>query len=103
MSSLGPDVSHCAVSDQILRNWHQSYQQPTLTFVRGFHNYEKYQSGLTGVSFSMTVSVWLLTLLAASITADLATSPFTPALPGDTPACAKKGKSFCEYVPGYPE
>ena len=29
-------------------------------------------------------------------------SKFTPAAPGETPKCAKKGKSFCEYVAGYP-
>merc|ERR550532_2482067 len=29
-------------------------------------------------------------------------SKFAPAAPGETPKCAKKGKSFCEYVDGYP-
>ena len=58
----------------------------------------------------MTVPVWLVVVLllvtVTTITADLAEkipSPFLPALPGETPACAKKGKSFCEYVEGYPE
>ena len=57
----------------------------------------------------MTVPVWLMVLMLVTlttITADLAEkspSPFLPALPGETPACAKKGKSFCEYVEGYPE
>ena len=52
------------------------------------------------------VSVLVLLVSTASITADLEEknpSPFLPALPGETPACAKKGKSFCEYVAGYPE
>ena len=53
----------------------------------------------------MIVSLWVLVVLVATITADVkeTTSPFLPALPGETPACAKKGKSFCEYVEGYPE
>ena len=53
----------------------------------------------------MTVLVLLL-VTTTIITADLtekSPSPFLPALPGETPACAKKGKSFCEYVEGYPE
>ena len=30
-------------------------------------------------------------------------NPFVPAEPGSTPACAKLGTSFCEYVDDYPE
>ena len=53
----------------------------------------------------MAPSLWMVTVLVTAITADLkqTISPFIPALPGETPACAKKGKSFCEYVEGYPE
>ena len=53
----------------------------------------------------MTVLVLLLVTTTITI-ADLeekSPSLFLPALPGETPACAKKGKSFCEYVEGYPE
>ena len=28
---------------------------------------------------------------------------FVPAIPGETPICAKKGTSYCEYVESYPE
>ena len=59
---------------------------------------------MTGpVSLELLVMV---VLLVTTIIADLeekSPSPFLPALPGETPACAKKGKSFCEYVEGYPE
>ena len=66
---------------------------------------------MSGTCYRMTgpVSLELLVmvvLLVTTIIADLeekSPSPFLPALPGETPACAKKGKSFCEYVEGYPE
>ena len=61
---------------------------------------------MSSSSSSMTLPVVVLVLLVATITADpeeKSPSPFLPAQPGETPACAKKGKSFCEYVEGYPE
>ena len=66
---------------------------------------------MSGTCYRMTGPVSLelvvmVVLLVTTITADLeekGPSPFLPALPGETPACAKKGKSFCEYVEGYPE
>ena len=68
---------------------------------------------MSGSCHRMTVPVWLelvvallFTTATIIITADpeeKSPSPFLPALPGETPACAKKGKSFCEYVEGYPE
>ena len=30
-------------------------------------------------------------------------NPFIPAYPGETPKCAKKGTSYCEYVDDYPQ
>ncbi|XP_023324511.1 uncharacterized protein LOC111698410 [Eurytemora carolleeae] len=52
----------------------------------------------------MYLKLW--TVLSASVYISNAKlgdfNPFIPARPGESPACAKKGNSYCEYIEDYP-
>ena len=52
----------------------------------------------------MGASSLLLFSLSVACLANLEEkNPYVPAAPGETPKCAKKGTSYCEYVDDYPE